>query len=136
MPEITSILIIFILLAVAYPRLIKNKHQFYIAVALTMLAILLSPFEITILRFAAAILQALAFLALVLSAGGMAFVELADNMVNAYDAVRHGEEKPVIVPRTGEVPKQKEPAPPPPIITPPPAPEPPIPLEPPKDYTA
>ncbi|HWB54586.1 MAG TPA: hypothetical protein VG722_10350 [Tepidisphaeraceae bacterium] len=121
---ITAVLILFILGGVAFPALIKNKTQFHVAMAFAMLAILLSPWEFhTLVHFVIAILQFLTFLALILCAGGINFEELAGNMFDAYDAMRHGEERPVIVPRTGETPKEKAESPPVVPTAAPPAPE-------------
>jgi hypothetical protein len=130
MAGITTALVVFILVGVALPALIKSKAQFYCAVAFTAAAILISPFAFVVfMAFLVAILQVLAFVALVLCAGGLELHEFAEHMVNAYDALRHGEvNKPIIVPRTGEMPKKK-----PAIITPiePIHDETPIPIEPP-----
>jgi hypothetical protein len=94
---------------VAIPALIRTKAQFYCAVAFVAAAILIAPFaNWRFIAFIVAILQVMAFVALVLCAGGLELHEFADHMVNAYDAFRYGEHPgPVIVPRTE--PTNKEP---------------------------
>jgi hypothetical protein len=112
MPGITTALAVFILVGVALPALIKSKAQFYLAVAFIAAAILLSPFAFVVfISFIVAILQMLAFIALVLCAGGLELHEFAEHMVNAYDALRRGEEhpRPIIVPRSDQ--PKKEPVP-------------------------
>jgi hypothetical protein len=125
MPGITTALLVFILVGVALPALIKSKAQFYCAVAFIAGAILISPFAFVVfIAFIVAILQVLAFVALVLCAGGLELHEFAEHMVNAYDALRRGEElpKPIIVPRGEPMKKETVPnqetifVPPPPPI--------------------
>ncbi len=131
MPGITTALVIFILVGVSLPALIKSKAQFYIAVAFVAAAILIAPFSgWTFIAFVVAILQMLAFVALVLCAGGLELHEFAEHMVNAYDALRRGEEhpRPVIVPRSEPV-KKEATITPENIPVPPPVSEP-IPVEP------
>ncbi|HEY1684229.1 MAG TPA: hypothetical protein VGG19_05675 [Tepidisphaeraceae bacterium] len=123
MNGITTALVVFILIGVSLPAMIRNKTQFYCAVAFVAGAILVSPFSFnTFCAFLVAILQMLAFIALILCAGGLEVHEFANHMVDAYEAVRHGEKKPVIVPRTGEMPKEKPIDPT--IVPPPPPPQP------------
>ena len=122
MQGVTTGLILFILACFAYPKLIKNKPQFYIAFALVVVIIFLDALSFVVtaggqhtgafavfLYFAVAILQILVLVALVLCTGGIELHELAGDMHTAYRFIRHGdEEKPIIVPRTGEMPKEKE----------------------------
>lgn len=143
MAGITTALVVFILLGVAIPALIKNRTQFYVAVAFTGLSILALPFAFvaTFFGFLTAIFQLLAFIGLVLCAGGLELSELAGHMGDAYTAMRHGDQsKPIIVPRTPNI-KTTETAAVNPTIVPPPPPPPPvldsIPMEPgPKDKSA
>jgi hypothetical protein len=118
MEGVTTALVAFIFVCVIYPRLVKNKPQFYAALAAVILIILLHSLS-AMLRdsagfqvFAGAatgLLQAGAILLLFLSAGGITLKELSSDMARAYEVIRRGEEeKTVIIPITGEMPRPRQ----------------------------
>ena len=120
MEGVTTALVAFIFVCVIYPRLVKNKPQFYGALAAVVLIILLYSLSV-MLRDSAGfqvfsgaatgLLQAGAILLLFLSAGGITLKELSGDMARAYEVIRRGEEqKTVIVPLSGEQPKPRQPA--------------------------
>ena len=118
MEGVTTVLAGFIFVCVCYPKLVKNKTQFYAAFAMVAVIILLFALSIMLKDsagfqvFAGAItglLQLGAFVLLFLSAGGITMKELAGEMGRAYEVIRRGEEeKTVIVPLTGEIPKPRQ----------------------------
>jgi hypothetical protein len=122
MEGVTTVLAAFIFVCVCYPKLVKNKTQFYAAFAMVAVIILLFSLSVMLKDsagfqvFAGAVtglLQLGAFVLLFLSAGGITMKELAGEMGRAYEVIRRGEEeKTVIVPLTGEMPKPRQPAPP------------------------
>ena len=116
MEGVTTALVAFIFVCVVYPRLVKNKPQFYAALAAVVIIILLNSLNTMIgtagfqvfSGAATGLLQAAAVLLLFLSAGGITLRELSSDMARAYEVIRRGEEeKEVIVPLTGQVPKPK-----------------------------
>ena len=120
MEGVTTVLAAFIFVCVCYPKLVKNKTQFYAAFAMVAVIILLFSLSVMLKDspgfqvFAGAmtgLLQLGAFVLLFLSAGGITMKELAGEMGRAYEVIRRGEEeKTVIVPLTGEMPKPRQPA--------------------------
>ncbi len=110
-------LVLFIFACVIYPQLIKNRPQFYAALALTCGAILLDGLsEIggvafhSLLYFVSSALVVVSILLFFLAAGGLTWKELAGDMSHAFEVIRRGgETKEVIVPLTGEMPKPRAP---------------------------
>ena len=116
MEGVTTAIVAFIFACVIFPHLVKNKTQFYGAFACVIIVILLHSLNTMIGRvgfqvFAGAmtgLLQAVAIVLLFLSAGGLTLRELGAEMSRAYEVIRRGEdEKTVIVPLTGEMPKPR-----------------------------
>jgi hypothetical protein len=117
MEGVTTAIVGFILACVIWPKLVKNKPQFYSAFAMVIVIILLNSLRIMLHDsagfgvFAGAftgIFQACALVLLVLSAGGISMRELSDDLKDAYEVIRRGEtEKEIIVPIRGEMPKPK-----------------------------
>jgi hypothetical protein len=114
---VTTAIVFFIFACVLYPTLVKNKTQFYAAFAAVLLVILLHSLNTMIGTpgfqvFAGAttgILQVAAILLLFSAAGGLSVKELAGEMARAYEVMRRGDqEKTVIVPLTGEMPKPRQ----------------------------
>ena len=117
MEGVTTALVAFIFACVIFPHLVKNKTQFYGAFAAVIGIILLHSLNTMINSigfqlFAGAltgILQVCALVLLFLAAGGITLKELGSEMGRAYEVIRRGEnEKTVIVPLTGEMPKSRE----------------------------
>ena len=112
MQGVTAALVAFFFVCVVFPSLVKNRPQFYAALAAIVLIILLDavahmisgkepgPFAAVAYVFTA-ILQVGAILLLFLSTGGLTARELAGDMKRAYEVMRRGEEqKSVIIPLT------------------------------------
>ena len=117
MEGVTTAIVAFIFACVIFPHLVKNKTQFYGAFAAVLFIILLHSLNTMIGSvgfqvFAGAltgILQVCAIVLLFLAAGGITLRELGAEMSRAYEVIRRGEdEKTVIVPLTGEMPKPRE----------------------------
>ncbi len=105
----------FIFVCVIFPHLIKNRTQFYAALGLTCINILLDGFSViggggfhAFLYFLSSVLTVGAILLFFLAAGGLTWKELAGDMTNAFEVIRRGgDKKEVIVPLTGEMPKPR-----------------------------
>ena len=116
MDGVTTALVGFIFVSVVFPTLIKNRPQFYAALAMVCGIILLDSlgrlsgsFHLTAYCLAA-LLQIGAILLLFLSAGGLTVKQLAGDLGNAYEVIRRGgEKKEVIIPLTGAMPKPRQP---------------------------
>jgi hypothetical protein len=118
MEGVTTVLAAFVFVCVCYPQLVKNRTQFY--AAFTAVAVIILLFSLSVMLkdspgfqvFAGAmtgLLQLAAFVMLFLSAGGITVKELAGDLSRAYEVIRRGEEqKEVIVPLTGEMPKPRQ----------------------------
>jgi hypothetical protein len=122
MDGVTMALALFILLGAAYPSLIKNKPQYYSALAGVLLIIFLDAighivhseaFD-AVLYFFCAVVQMGALVLLVLSAGGMTVGEFRTEIEETIDTFRHGETRSdVIVPLSGQTPRGDPPDAPP-----------------------
>src|SRR5687768_15221102 len=121
MEGVTTAIVLFVFACVAWPKLVKNKTQFYAAFVMLLVIIFLHSLNIMLGResagfqvFAGAmtgLLQLGAIVLLFLSCGGITFKELTGDLARAYEVIRRGEEeKTVIVPLTGEMPKPRQPA--------------------------
>jgi hypothetical protein len=109
MNGVTTALTGFILLALAFPKIIKNKAQYYVALVCVCAIIVLesiaqpdakglSGFQQLVL-FVIALLQLVSLVSLVLAAGGLSMGELATDLTGAYEVIRRGEEeKEIIIP--------------------------------------
>ena len=120
MEGVTTAIVAFIFVCVAYPKLVKNRTQFYGAFTAILVIIFLHSLNVMIGResagfqvFAGAmtgLLQLGAIILLFLSCGGLTFKELAGDMARAYEVIRRGEEeKTVIIPIGGDQPKPRQP---------------------------
>lgn len=116
MESVTAIIIAFIFLCIAYPRMIKHRPQFFAAVGLAVLIILVDClghligsskfFRFT--YFLNALFQIGGILLLVMSTGGQSLSELAGEMQQTIKVIRRGgEEEEIIVPLKGEQPRAK-----------------------------
>ena len=113
---VTTACLLFLFTCLVIPNFIKNRTQYYAAFGCILGIILINTIALMIgsARFnvfagvVVGFLQFLAVLTLVLCAGGMNVKTLAGEMGHAYEVIRRGEEeKQVIVPLTGQVPKPK-----------------------------
>jgi hypothetical protein len=107
MEGVTTAIVLFIFVAICFPRLIDNRPQYYAALACALLIILLDGLarifnNTDFSRFAymgTAILQFAAILLLFLSAGGLTTRGLTKEMAGAFEVIRRGEkEKELIIP--------------------------------------
>ena len=117
MEGVTTAIVAFLFVCVVFPNLVKNKPQWYAALAAVVLVILLQSLAIvfsstgfrSFTGFMTGMLQIGAILLLILSTGGLSARELAGEMKRAYEVIRRGEEeKEVIIPITGEQPRPRE----------------------------
>ena len=115
MQGVTTALVAFIFFCVIFPERIKSRAQFYAAFGLVCAIIVLdavgymlgaSSFRV-FAYFATAVLQVGAICLLFLAAGGITWRDLGGELSNAFEVIRRGGEKEVIVPLRGEMPKKK-----------------------------
>ena len=119
MQGVTTAIVGFIFACLIWPGMVKNKPQYYSALGMVLVVILFDAIGQMsqgtlnhIIYILAAILQMLAMVVLVMCVGGLTPRQFAREVAQTIEAIRHGEDKgPVIVPRTGEVPKKPEPEP-------------------------
>lgn len=113
---VTTVIVGFVLFCVIVPSIVKNKPQFYVGFICILLVILLHALSLMIRTpgfqvFAGlmtGLLQLLAIVAVFLSAGGITVKQLGGELARAYEVIRRGEEeKEIIIPRSGEMPKQQ-----------------------------
>jgi hypothetical protein len=117
MQGVTTALVAFIFFCVIFPERIKNRPQFYAAFGLICLIILLDALSFMIgasgfrvfAYFGVAVLQVGTICLLFLAAGGITWRDLGGELSNAFEVIRRGgEEKEVIVPLRGEMPKKRD----------------------------
>jgi hypothetical protein len=124
MEGVTTAIVFFIFTCVVIPSLVKHRPQFYAAIGLLLLIILLdalghmfltstpkagdnasgsfSGFHVFV-YFACAILQVGAIVMLFTSCGGISPKQFGSEMLNAIEVIRRGEsEKEIIVPLSGQ----------------------------------
>ncbi|MGA3067842.1 MAG: hypothetical protein ABSF29_13445 [Tepidisphaeraceae bacterium] len=111
MNGVTTAILLFIFLGMAIPALIKNKPQFYGALAGILVVIFLDALAHVVhsdgfsafAYFMCAVVQIFAVLLLVLSSGGLSVEEFKKEVVDTIEVVRRGEsEKEVIIPLRGK----------------------------------
>jgi hypothetical protein len=116
-PFVLFPLISFIFVCLIFPKIVRNRPQFYIALALIVLTLLLNilaqiVFGTAFARFLLIFNQILllfTFILLVLCAGGLSLHELSGEVFRSFEVMRRGEtEKTVIVPLTGQKPKVRD----------------------------
>jgi hypothetical protein len=104
---VTTCILGFLLVCLIFPTIVKNRPQYYAALAFVIAIVLLHSLGLMIKTagfqvFAGAmtgLLQAGAILLLVLCVGGLRLRELAGELKGAYEVMRRGEtEKEVIIP--------------------------------------
>lgn len=113
MNGITTALVMFILLALAFPTLIKNKHQFHFAFLAVVAIIVLDALAhiaggsgafVALMYALCAALQIIALLMLFFCVGGIGFSEFKSDMGDAFEVLRRGETRPeIIVPVSDEL---------------------------------
>ena len=117
MHGVTTALVAFIFFCVIFPERIKGRPQFYAAFGLICLIILMDALGFMLasysfkvfVYFAIAVLQVGAICLLFLAAGGITWRDLGGELSNAFEVIRRGgEEKEIIVPLRGEMPKPRD----------------------------
>jgi hypothetical protein len=107
---VTTCVLGFLLVCLIFPSLVRNRPQYYAALAMIVAVILLHALSMMIRTagfqvFAGVVtgvLQAMAILMIVLCVGGLRLRELADDLKDAYEVMRRGESgKELIIPRRG-----------------------------------
>ena len=104
----------YVFVCIIFPKIVKNKPQFYMAFAV-LLAILTLDLIVTLspdnkfFKVMRGVFWIVDFVLLVLATGGLSLHELGGELKGAYEVMRRGETtKTVIVPLTGEQPKSRE----------------------------
>jgi len=117
MEGVTTAIVAFIFVCVVYPQLVKNKTQFYAAFTAMLAIILLHSLNVMIgtagfqvfAGFLTGLLQLGAILLLFAACGGVSIREIGGEMSRAFEVMRRGEEeKTIIVPLSGEMPKPRQ----------------------------
>ena len=99
---VTTVLVAFLFVCLVLPSLVRNRPQYYAAMACLLGVIVLhtltlafgtSPAMALGLGVGTGVLQVAAFLLLVLSVGGLTVKQLAGDMGRAYEVLRRGETK-------------------------------------------
>jgi protein-S-isoprenylcysteine O-methyltransferase Ste14 len=116
MEGVTTAIVAFIFVCVVFPNLVKQKTQFYAALAAVVLILLVQAVGLAVNKeafnrvvgFITALLQIAGILMLFLACGGLSARELMGEMGRAFEVIRRGEEeKEVIIPLTGQQPKAR-----------------------------
>jgi hypothetical protein len=117
MHGVTAAIVAFIFVCVIFPRLVTNRPQYFGALAAVLAVILLDSIAAmlgagafrTFAYVMTGLLQIVAILLLILSAGALTPRELGRELSQAYEVIRRGEEeKEVIIPLTGQQPRPRE----------------------------
>ena len=116
--DLTTPLIAFLFVCLIFPKIVRNRPQFYISFGLLVLILLLNivarifPNEkfVYFLSVIVEVLRLVVFILLVLCAGGLSLHELTGEVFRSFEVMRRGDtEKTVIIPLTGQKPRTKEP---------------------------
>jgi hypothetical protein len=117
---VITAIVAFFFVCILFPKLVKNRAQFYVVFALILCILLLETFAAMFrsdgfYRFVGVMggfLTIAAMILLVLATGGLSLKDLGGEFLSAFEVIRRGEsEKEVIVPLTGEMPKPRKPRP-------------------------
>jgi hypothetical protein len=116
--DLTTPLIAFLFVCLIFPKIVRNRPQFYMSFAILVLILLLnivaSMFHerLSFVYFLSVIVETLrliVFILLVLCAGGLSLHELTGEVFRSFEVMRRGEtEKTVIIPLHGQKPKARE----------------------------
>ena len=117
MSGVTTAIVAFILACLIFPKVVKNKPQYYASVGLILAVILFDALARIVsatgftkfVLLLTAVLQIGAIFLLILSAGGLTVKDLAGDLADSFEVIRRGgEEKEIIIPRKGEGPKPRK----------------------------
>jgi hypothetical protein len=105
---VTTVLVAFLFVCLIFPSIVKNRSQYYAALAGVILILLLHTLTLMLNKSGAfltassvftGLLQIAVLLLLVLCVGGLTARQLAGDMARAYEVIRRGEtEKEVVIP--------------------------------------
>src|SRR3954463_7100925 len=122
--DLTTPLIAFLFVCLIFPKIVRNRAQFYMSFAILVLILLVniiaSMFHthesfVYFLSVIAEVLRLVVFILLVLCAGGLELHQLTGEVFRSFEVMRRGDtEKTVIIPLSGQKPKVKEEEPEPP----------------------
>jgi hypothetical protein len=108
---VTTVLVAFLFVCLIFPSIVRNKTQYYAALAVVIVVLLLHTLQLMLNKsdgfvvpagVFTGLLQIVALVLLVLSVGGLTARQLAGDMARAYEVIRRGEtEKEVIIPIGG-----------------------------------
>lgn len=121
MHGVTTALVLFLLVCVVFPNLVKNRPQYYAAFVAVCLIIVLDALGMAIggpqapmasfrvfVYVVTGFLQMVAIVMLFLSCGGISWRTMAGDMKEAFEVIRRGgDEKEVIIPLSGEMARMK-----------------------------
>src|SRR3954470_9812977 len=116
--DLTTPLIAFLFVCLIFPKIVRNRPQFYISFGLLVLILLLNivgkvfPGEKFnyFLQVIVEVLRLMVFILLVLCAGGLSLHELTGEVFRSFEVMRRGDtEKTVIIPLSGQKPRMREP---------------------------
>src|SRR3954471_11817287 len=115
--DLTTPLIAFLFVCLIFPKIVRNRPQFYISFGLLVLILLLNivgkvfpgeKFNYFLLVISD-VLRLVVFILLVLCAGGLSLHELTGEVFRSFEVMRRGEtEKTVIIPLSGQKPRVRE----------------------------
>jgi hypothetical protein len=117
MQGVTTAIVAFIFACLVYPHLVKSKPQYYAALGLVLVTILFDAIGHMqtedgglrhVMYVLAALVQILNIIVLVMCVGGLSMKDLAGEVTNTVEVIRRGDDKPVLVPLTGEQPKVRD----------------------------
>jgi hypothetical protein len=117
MQGVTTAIVAFIFVCLVYPHLVKSKPQYYAALGLVLVTILFDAIGHMqtedgglrhVMYVLAALVQILNIIVLVMCVGGLSMTEFAGEVTNSFEVIRRGDDKPVLVPLTGEQPKVRD----------------------------
>jgi len=116
--DLTTPLIGFLFVCLIFPKIVRNRAQFYMSFAILVLILVLniiaSMFHehtgfVYFLSVIAEVLRLVVFILLVLCAGGLELHELTGEVFRSFEVMRRGDtEKTVIIPLTGQKPRARE----------------------------
>jgi hypothetical protein len=119
MDGIIAVIVAFIFVCILFPKLVRNPTQFYAAFGMVLLVVVLqtlarmfgSSASEGFGRFVAVcdgFLTAASLLLVVMATGGLSLKDLTGEFTKAIEVIRRGEEqKEIIVPITGQMPKPR-----------------------------
>ena len=113
---VTVAIVLFVFVCILFPRIVKNRTQFYAAFGLVIVTLLLGVLAAMFQsegfsRFAGVVggfFTVAALVLVVLATGGLSLKDLTGEFRSAIEVIRRGEsDKEIIVPITGEMPKPR-----------------------------